>query len=165
MHLYDLPACLVLISSAFVCVVVHVTQKGYPIQCFGDTFKYPFWGTLPSLGPSCPHQWKGSTGCGHLHCHPLPVSPAKVSSHRQRLSGTIPRHRGGQIRRLHQCHNHVRPRQRDVYQQEFRTAHLNFWKDEKPDYPSLPAKAPLVVVWSTKARILPMVAKIPNFPL
>ena len=28
---YDLLACLALISSAFVCAVVHVTQKGYPI--------------------------------------------------------------------------------------------------------------------------------------
>ena len=33
-----------------------------------------------------------------------------------------------------------------------------FWKNEKPGYP-------LGVVWSTKARILPMVAKIPKFPL
>ena len=40
MHLYDLLACLALISSAFVCVVVHVTQKGYPIRCDGDTFGY-----------------------------------------------------------------------------------------------------------------------------
>ena len=29
MHLYVLPACLALTSSAFVCVVVHVTQKGF----------------------------------------------------------------------------------------------------------------------------------------
>ena len=48
-HLYDLPAydlhaCLALISSAFVCVVVHVTQKGYPIRCYGDTFGYPSQG-------------------------------------------------------------------------------------------------------------------------
>ena len=30
MHLYELPACLALISSAFVCVVAHVIQKGHP---------------------------------------------------------------------------------------------------------------------------------------
>ena len=34
MHLYELLACLALISSVFVCVVVHVTQKGYPIWCY-----------------------------------------------------------------------------------------------------------------------------------
>ena len=45
MHLYDLPACLALISSAFVCVVVHATQKGYLIRCYGDTFGYPIQGT------------------------------------------------------------------------------------------------------------------------
>ena len=39
-HLDDLLACLALISSAFVCVVVHVTQKGCPIRCYGDTFGY-----------------------------------------------------------------------------------------------------------------------------
>ena len=37
-HLYELLACLALISSAFVCVVVHVTQKGYPIWCDGGPF-------------------------------------------------------------------------------------------------------------------------------
>ena len=37
MHL----ACLALIASAFVCAVVHVTQKGYPVWCYGDTFWYP----------------------------------------------------------------------------------------------------------------------------
>ena len=40
MHLYDLHACLALISSAFVCVVVHVTQKGYPIWCSSAIFGY-----------------------------------------------------------------------------------------------------------------------------
>ena len=35
-HLYDLLACLALISSAYVRVVVHVT----PIGCYGDTFWY-----------------------------------------------------------------------------------------------------------------------------
>ena len=111
MHLYDLPACLALISSAFVCVVVHVTQKGYLIRCDGDTFGYPCSGastTLPSLKLSCPHQWKGSTGCGHLHRHPLPISPAVVSSRRQRLSIATPRHRGGRIHCLCRCQNHVR---------------------------------------------------------
>ena len=33
-HLYDLPACLALISSAFVCVVVHVTQTRNLILCY-----------------------------------------------------------------------------------------------------------------------------------
>ena len=39
----------------------------------------------------------------------------------------------------------ARPCQREVYQQEFQTAHLNFGKDERPDYPSLPIKAPSVI--------------------
>ena len=33
---------------------------------------------------------------------------AVVSSHRQRLSGVIPRHCGGRIHRLRRCHNHAR---------------------------------------------------------
>ena len=41
-HLYESLACLALISSAFVCVVVHVAQKGYPFWCYGDTFGSPF---------------------------------------------------------------------------------------------------------------------------
>ena len=49
MHLYDLPACLALISSAFVCVVVHVTQKGYLIRCYGDTFGYPRLGASTAV--------------------------------------------------------------------------------------------------------------------
>ena len=37
------------------------------------------------------------------------------------------------------------PHQQEVYQQEFRTAHLNFWKEEKPSYPPFLPRAPLVV--------------------
>ena len=52
MPLYELLACLALISSAFVRVVVHVTQKGYPFWCYGDTFGSPFrLGIWP--GPLC----------------------------------------------------------------------------------------------------------------
>ena len=43
-HLYEFLACLALISLAFVCVVVHVTLKGYPIRCYGATFGYPVQG-------------------------------------------------------------------------------------------------------------------------
>ena len=50
MHLYELLACLALISSAFVCVVVHVTQKGYLFWCYGDTFRSRvFLSVCPSL--------------------------------------------------------------------------------------------------------------------
>ena len=41
LHLYEF---LALISGAFVCVVVHVTLKGYLIRCYGDTFGYPVRG-------------------------------------------------------------------------------------------------------------------------
>ena len=43
-QLYEFFACLALISIAFVCVVVHVTLKGDPIRCYGDTFGYPVRG-------------------------------------------------------------------------------------------------------------------------
>ena len=36
------------------------------------------------------------------------------------------------------------PRQQEVYQQQFRTAHVNFW-NQNPDYPPLPARAPTVL--------------------
>ena len=36
------------------------------------------------------------------------------------------------------------PRQREVYQQEFRAAHVNFWKEEKPDYHSRPERPRLL---------------------
>ena len=56
MHVYELLACLALISSLFVCVVVHVTQKGYPFWCYGDTF-----GSLFRLGI-----WTGSFLVGDM---------------------------------------------------------------------------------------------------
>ena len=64
--------------------------------------------TLLSLRLSCPHQPKGTAACGPLHRHPLPGSPPSVSSHHQRLSGTISCHCGDRIHRLHQCHSHSR---------------------------------------------------------
>ena len=39
MQLHELLACLALIYSAFVCVVVHVIQKGYPIWWYGGPFQ------------------------------------------------------------------------------------------------------------------------------
>ena len=36
-------------------------------------------------------------------------------------------------------------RQREVYQKEFRTAHLNFWEKKKPQYPRLPDDTPPVI--------------------
>ena len=42
MHLYELLSCFALISSPFVCVLVHVTQAGYPFWCYGDTLGSPF---------------------------------------------------------------------------------------------------------------------------
>ena len=92
-HLYEVFACLALICVAFACVFVHVTLKGYPIRCYGNTFGYPIWGP-PLL--SCPH------------CHPLLGSPPLVSSHHQRLSGATSRHRGDRIHHLRRCHNHSR---------------------------------------------------------
>ena len=37
------------------------------------------------------------------------------------------------------------PRQREVYEQEFRTPPLVFWKEEKRDYPPRPPRVPSVV--------------------
>ena len=88
MHLYELLACLALISSAFVCVVVHVTQKGYPFWCYGDAFGSPFWLGVWT-GPLCYAPCAADEGEGReglAKCAPVAPTASK-----RRTRSAIPR--------------------------------------------------------------------------
>ena len=70
MHLYKLLACLALISCAFVCVVVHVTQKGTRFSTMVPPFRMGTWtGPFPDgdmdrpLSGGCPPLWGCSMVC------------------------------------------------------------------------------------------------------
>ena len=117
------------------------------------------------IGPKCPHQWKGSTGCGHLHHHPLPVSPAVVSSHRQRLSGAIPHY--------HYTPSTLVSQPREASWLAWSPSALTAfqvaiwdrgWHGGGGGWGETSGCATLWgVVWPIEARILPMVAN-PQFP-
>ena len=122
--------------------------------------------TPPSLRPSCPRQQKGNTGCGHLHRHPLPANPAVVSSHRQRLSGAIPHHRGGRTQpstSLSQPREASRPPSASTASTAVQVAiQGGGWHGAGGGWGETSGCATLWgVVWSTEARILPMVPSPP----
>ena len=68
------------------------------------TIPYPNCIVVPSLNNGGPREYR----VWSPSAPPSPSQPGhSVSSHCQRLSGAIPRHRGSQIHRLRRCHNHT----------------------------------------------------------
>ena len=112
MHSYELLACLALVSGAFVCAVAHPF-----LEVPGIHQEFGFGSRVQTMvihsGPL------SSWGYG--------LAPFRLGIWTPESESEPPEFS------LCKCE----PCQREIYQQEFRTAHLNFWNEDKPKHEAI----------------------------
>ena len=138
MYSYDLLACLAVISSAFVCMSLKKGTRFSVMVIHSGTL-------FGGLHYSTVSQTFMSTSMEREYRVRSPSPPPSLSQPGRSLL-TLPKAKrrkpppSGRSNTLSTSVSQPwaasRPRQREVYQQEFQMLHLNFWNDEKLGHPS-----------------------------